>query len=363
MADVLIIGGGIIGLLTARALHQGGASVCIVERGELGGESSWAGGGIVSPLYPWRYDDAVNRLAEKSKQLYPDLCRQLQEESGVDSELTHSGLLIVHDDERQQALDWARRYAVQCEHLEDRAALQPIEPRLSERFETALWMPQIHQLRNPKFVQALRGSCRQRGIEVIEHSEVQQLLISAGRVRGVQLADRQVHAAQVVVASGAWSAKLLAAAGASVEVEPVKGQMIMFKTEPDLIKTIVMSHGHYIIPRRDGHVLCGSTLEFTGFEKTTSTHSREQLQQYAVELVPQLARYPVVRHWAGLRPGTRRGIPYICACDGVEGLYLHAGHYRNGIVLGAASAELMAQLVSGDAPWCDPTPYALHAPH
>lgn len=364
VSDCLVVGGGVIGLLTAYELYQAGASVSVVERGELGGESSWAGGGIVSPLYPWRYSEAVNRLAEKSKQLYPSLCRRLEADSGVDCELVHSGMLMVEDDEWAQANEWAQHWRTTCRHVQG-AALTEIEPLLGKGFDSGIWLPQVHQLRNPRLVQALRGSCRKAGITVYEHTEVQGLLIENGRIHGVQTARQKLPADSVIIASGAWSARLLRdTVGASAaDVSPVKGQMIMLKTPPGLVSTIVMSHGHYIIPRRDGHVLCGSTLEFTGFDKTTRDETREQLMRYATELVPALADYPVVRHWAGLRPGTRKGIPYICAYDGTEGLYLHTGHYRNGIVLGAASARLMAELVAGAPTWCDTAAYALTAQH
>ena len=148
-----------------------------------------------------------------------------------------------------------------------------------------------------------------------------------------------------------------------VDVEPVKGQMIMFKGEPDLIKRIVLSEGHYIIPRRDGRVLAGSTLEKAGFDKTTSDSALQALRETASALAPVLGELPIERQWAGLRPGTENGVPYVCAIDEVEGLYLHAGHYRNGIVLGAASVQLMAELILGKEPFCDPSPYKVAAVH
>ena len=143
------------------------------------------------------------------------------------------------------------------------------------------------------------------------------------------------------------------------DVEPVKGQMIMFRGEPDRVHRIVLADSHYIIPRRDGRVLAGSTLEKTGFDKSTSEAALEELRDKAVSLVPSLADLPIERQWAGLRPGTREGIPYICSLPQVEGLYLHAGHYRNGVVLGPASVQLLVEQMLGRPCFCDPEPYSV----
>ena len=362
MPDCIVIGAGVIGLLTARALHQAGMDVLVIERGQLGGESSWAGGGIISPLYPWRYADSVNRLAERSKQIYPALAAALSEDSGVDCELITSGMLYTDVDEYETARAWAQAWQVPLELIEDRQRLMQIEPALHPDIEHAMWMPDIKQIRNPKVVKALRGSLQHAGIAFIEHAEVSEILLTDNKVSGVQITQQTINAGRVIVASGAWSARVLGAHG-RLDVEPVKGQMIMFRGEPDLVRTIVLSHGHYIIPRQDGHVLAGSTLERTGFEKRTSSDAQQALSADAASLVPLLGNLPIERHWAGLRPGTQNGIPYVCAHDEIEGLYIHAGHYRNGIVLGPASAQLMSEIVLGQATFCDASAYTMAALH
>ena len=362
MSECIIIGGGVIGLLTARELHNNGVDVLLIERGPLGGESSWAGGGILSPLYPWRYQDSVNTLAQKSKTIYPGLVAQLMEESEIDCELLTSGLLVTDADELELAQSWSAQWSVELQHITDSQQLHQIEPALSGEIEQGLWMPDIMQVRNPKIVKALKGSFETLNIPYCEHTEVLNLNIQHGRVTGVRTKDNNYNADKVIVAGGAWSAGLIKSVQ-KVDVEPVKGQMIMFKGEPGLVRRIVLSKGHYIIPRRDGHVLAGSTLERTGFDKTTSATALEELRDNAVALVHALADLEIERQWAGLRPGTANGIPYICPAEEVEGLYVHAGHYRNGIVLGPASVQLMVELVQGKPPFCDPSPYAVAATH
>lgn len=302
MPECIVIGGGVIGMMTARALHLSGMKVLLLERGPLGGESSWAGGGIISPLYPWRYQDSVNCLAQHSKTLYPDLVAQLQDESKLDCELIKSGLLVVDQNEKEQALSWADQWSENVQLIADRQTVLSIEPVLSDEIEQALWMPDVMQVRNPKIIKALRASFDRLGIAYREHAPVQDIVVQSGRVTAVRVGDEMLGADRVIVAGGAWSAGLIDAVQ-HVDIEPVKGQMIMFKGEPDLFKRIVLSDGHYIIPRRDGRVLAGSTLERAGFDKTTSDSALDALRKTASALVPVLNFLPVERQWAGLRPG------------------------------------------------------------
>jgi glycine oxidase len=259
-------------------------------------------------------------------------------------------------------LSWAKRWSIDASFIDDADVIHDIENAVGEAVDKGIWMPDIMQIRNPKLVKALKASFDHLSIPYREHVEVEEIVVENHKVTGVRAGRQTFSADKVIIASGAWSAQF-SVTESSVEVLPVKGQMIMYKGEPGLVRRIVLSEGHYIIPRKDGRILAGSTLEKIGFDKTVSSDALDELHQAAVELVPLLADLPVERQWAGLRPGTEKGIPYICQHDDVEGLYIHAGHFRNGIVLGAASAELMTDIILGREPWCDIKPYTMQAPH
>jgi glycine oxidase len=359
MSDILVIGGGIIGLLTARELVQAGAKVTLVEMGETGREASWAGGGIISPLYPWRYLDSVTALASWSQHIYPSLCTELHDETGIDPELTRNGLLILDMEELDQALAWAGRHQAEIEIL-DAERLHADEPDLGPRPARSMLMPAIAQVRNPRLVKSARRALEGR-IVLREQEEVLELLVEQGRVRGVRTDKGEIQADQVVICAGAWTAKLLEQLGSQPEIEPVRGQMILFLARPGEISHITLYRDRYVIPRRDGHILIGSTMERTGFVKATTAEAKEELYRSAVELFPILKRTPIENHWSGLRPGSPSGVPYIGAYPAIEGIYLNAGHFRNGVVTGPASARLMADLVLGREPILDPAPYALDA--
>ncbi len=359
--NCVIIGGGLSGMLVARELVAAGVKVTILERGAIGREASWAGGGILSPLYPWRYPDPVSRLAAWSQRVFPALAQDLKAESGVDPEWTESGLLVLDDREQAQAEEWARRFDAQLERV-DADGIRACEPALAAGTEGGLWLPHVAQVRNPRLLQALRGSLNSHGVVVRENVEVTGLRTNSGQVTGVETSDGAVDADRVVVAGGAWSASLLDRLGLEIKVVPVRGQMILFQGPPDLIRRIVLKDSRYIIPRRDGRVLCGSTLEYVGFDKQTTDAAQDELRAFAVALAPGLADCPIERHWAGLRPGSPQGVPWIGEFQKIRGLFVNAGHFRNGVVLGPASARLLADLLLGRRPILDPAPYAPDRP-
>jgi glycine oxidase len=363
MTDVVVVGGGLIGMLTARALVAAGARVAILERGAVGRESSWAGGGILSPLHPWRYADAVTALAQAGQARYAALCATLAAETGIDPEWTPSGLLMLGLDaeERERAAAWAGRFGYRLEPS-DAAATRAHEPRLAAP-AAAVWMPEVAQVRNPRLLKALRASLATAGVAFREAAEVSGFTLADGRLDGLRLRDgSRLTAGRVVVAGGAWTGELLAATGLALPVVPVRGQMILFRGPPGLLGRIVLAGNRYLIPRRDGRILAGSTLEAVGFVKETTSEARDDLHAAAVALVPALAELPIEAQWAGLRPGSPTGVPFIGEHPEITGLFVNAGHFRNGVVLGLASAQLAADLVTGQATALDPQPYRLLRP-
>jgi len=360
MSDILIIGGGIIGMLTARELSLAGMKVTIVEQGEAGHESSWAGGGIISPLYPWRYSDDVSALAKWGQAFYPSLIEEINSETGLDAELVQNGLLML-DDEQEVALSWAKKWQSNLQIIDSHEVLE-LEPELSASLiedNKAIWMPDVRQVRNPRLVKASKNYLLKQGVRFLEQTEVTGFIQKGNKVAGVKSRSGDLTADRVLLAGGAWSANLLKSIDINLDVEPVKGQMILFKTEPDKIKRITLSQDRYVIPRRDGRVLVGSTLEHTGFEKTVTATAREELMNEACRIIPSLKDAEVEHHWAGLRPGSKNGIPYICAVQDLEGLFLNTGHFRNGVVLGPASARLASDLILNRQTILEPSAYEL----
>ncbi len=357
--DITIIGGGIIGLLTAREFIKVGATVTIIEKNELGRESSWAGGGILLPLYPWRQSDAITRLVIQSLKLYPALASQLTAETLIDPEWTPCGLLVAKNPDIAAAVNWCDANGISY-----RPAGVDFFNTLNTIPDQPLWLPEIAQARNPRLVKALKQDLINKGVALIEHCQLTAVTLTRNRITAITTTTGQFAVNQLIIAAGAWTGQLFAVAtGHAPKIAPVKGQMLLFDAQPETLGYMVLDGDQYLIPRRDGKILAGSTVEQEGFNKTTTTEARDRLHAFAVNLLPPLRNFPVINHWAGLRPGTEHGIPYIDKHPEIGNLYINAGHFRNGLAMGPASAQLMVDLVLERPTFVALEPYKLSSPH
>lgn len=338
--EFVILGAGALGLASAEALLKQGAAVTVLERGAAGQESSWAGGGILSPLCPWDYPDVVTQLAVRGASLFGAWAEGLHQATGIDPEYEPSGMRVLPPFDLPAAQRWCAAHATRCEVLED-----------------GLLLPDVAQVRNPRLLQAQRARVMQLGGRIIEQCAVQQIVAESGRVRKLQTSCGEFSADAYVVTAGAWSRQLLGEHALNVAIKPIRGQMLLFKFAAPPLAHIVLQKDLYLIPRRDGHLLVGSTLEDVGFDKTTTATAREMLLQRAISLLPVLREMPVVQHWAGLRPASPENIPTIGRHPQLQNLYINSGHFRYGVTMAPASVEILLNEIYGTPQMLDIAPY------
>jgi glycine oxidase len=326
----LVIGAGALGLTSAEALLRQGAEVIVLEQGATAQESSWAGGGILSPLCPWDYPDVVSQLTTRGAALFKSWADNLQSETGIDPEYNRCGMLVLPPFDLPAAQKWCKAHGVKFV--------------LSEG---GLFLPDVAQARNPRLLQALRAAVEKLGGHIVEHSEVQKLHFNKNLVSGVETSQGEFNADSYIVAAGAWSKILLGKQALHLSIKPIRGQMLLYKFDVPPLPYIVLQAGLYLIPRRDGHLLVGSTLEDVGFDKSTTDEARVDLLQRAIEILPSLRGKPLVKHWAGLRPGSPDNIPTIGRHPKFDNLYINSGHFRYGVTMAPASVEMLLNEING----------------
>jgi glycine oxidase len=354
--DVVIIGGGIIGLTIARALRQRGVrEVVLLERGRPGAEASWAAGGILAPQVEADHTDAFFRLACASRDLYPAFAQSLQEETGICVELDTTGTLCVgftpeDGEELRRRYEWQASEGLQVEWLSGDEA-QRVEPCLSANVLSALRLPNDFQVENRHLVKALLSANKSLGVQLVTDCAVSALRIEREKVRGVETSSGFVAAPIVVVAAGAWSSLIDSSGLPPIEIEPVRGQMLCFSAVSNIARHVIFSARGYVVPRRDGRVLAGSTAEHVGFHKCVTDDGIKTIKAMAREISDAIAGLPIIDSWAGFRPRAKDDLPVLGNREEVEGLFYATGHYRNGILLAPITGEVIAgAIVQGVTP-------------
>ncbi len=363
--DFLIVGGGVIGLSLAYELASHGATVQLIDRGPIGREASWAGAGILPPANLATAIDPLDRLRALSHQLHREWAVRLREETGIDNGYRECGGLYLARSAGEAAslhafAEMLRELEIEISRLSPVEVVE-LEPGLREvasgQLKTAYSLPGEAQLRNPDHLKALRVACERRGVQISSNCEATGFDCSNGRLTAVQTDAGLLHAERYCITSGAWSERLLKQLGIATGIMPIRGQMVMFKCETPPFRRVLNEGPRYLVPRDDGRVLVGSTEEEAGFDKRTTEEGVGELVALARQLVPALRNAPIENSWAGLRPGTFDGFPYIGRMPGLDNAFAAAGHYRSGLHMSTGTAVVLRQLMLGDNPEVDLSPF------
>jgi glycine oxidase len=375
--EVLVVGGGIIGLAVAWRARRSGHAVALVERGELASGASRVAAGMLAPVAEAEYGGEGRELLAlglASRERWPDFAHALAAASGLDPGLRRGGTLMVARDrdaaeglERELAFRERLGFAVRRLRPSEARAL---EPALAPSVRLALELPDDLSVDPRRVTAALGVAAARAGVAVHERRAVARLLVQSGRVTGVELAGgERLRAERVVVAAGAWSGTIAGLpAGAGVPVRPVKGQILRLRDPagPGLLGHVVRFQGGYLVPRGDGRYVLGATMEERGFDTAVTAGAVTALLRDAAELVPGISELELGELSAGLRPGTPDNLPAI-GPGALPGLVWATGHHRNGILLAPLTAELVTATLAGAAPdplaaSCDPGRFAPRSP-
>lgn len=335
--DVLVLGGGIIGLTSAYFLARAGLTVEVRDRAALGREASWAGAGIIPPgLFPHLTTNPLDQLRAASVARFSSVSAELRDESEIDNEFHYCGGVEFLEEVDEDLTDlW----------LQERIPFEPLTEKLKQVVgdvsrpdgATPYWLPMMAQVRNPRHLAALAEACRRRGVRLLPDTRTDDW--------------RQVPAGRYLIATGAWADELLAPLGCRLGVRPVRGQIVLFNPGRVVLRHVLIVGKRYLVPRRDGRILAGATEEpGAGFEKANTPDGVRDLTDFARELVPELRGAAVETTWAGLRPGSPDGMPFIGPVPGQEKVFAAVGHFRAGIQLSVGTGEMVRDLILGQPP-------------
>ena len=356
--SVTIVGGGIIGLSIAYELLQRDWAVTVIDRDHLGRSASWAGAGILLPANRLTANHPIEHLSALSNSLHAQWSDRLREETGVDNGFHRCGGLYVARSTGELASLSGVEFQLRDQKIDfevlDRKQIEDLEfvqsyPDALAGVQRALALTNESQVCNPHHISALIAACKKRDATLIENSEVTAVEMDSRRnVLAISAAGESFHSDHFVFTSGAWTEKVVGHEF-KLPILPVRGQMVMFKLPEQIFKPIVYEGSHYLVPRRDGYVLAGATIEEVGFDMRNTESAITMLQQFAERQFPQLNESTQVAQWAGLRPTTFDGFPYIGRLTDSQNGWVATGHFRLGIQLSTGTAVVLSDMLEGKA--------------
>lgn len=367
--STVIIGGGVIGLSLAWELARRFQRVCLIDsNASQRPPSSWAGAGMLPPAAAFGAIDPYEQLKSLSQQLHPEWAERLKAETGIDTGFRQCGGIYVASSQAEAATllanqYWWEQHGIAYQRLEPEELIQ-LEPRLEsyarEQMRGAWFLPGEYQTRNPRLLQALRSANVKLGVQFLSDTVSG---LDASNEGGISIrleSGKTVSADRICVCSGAWTRILLEPLGITTGIMPVRGQIVLYQSPQPLLSHIVLEGNRYLVPRDDGRLLVGSVEEEVGYECETTEAALQMLRDWAEAMMPELGELAVVEKcWAGLRPGSFDGLPYLGAVPGTKNLFAAAGHFRAGLQLSCATAVVMANLMLDQPNKIDLTPFRI----
>ena len=379
---IAIIGGGVIGLSIAWEVSRRGHQAVVIEKSRLGRGASWAGAGILPPSNAATAIHPLEHLEARSDQLHPQWADRLKKETGIETGFqTCGGLYLARTAGERASLlgrasEWKER-AIPFHELSSNELSDQFPALAQSVLDEAMawWAPSETQICNPHHVQALAVACEKMGVELLENCGESKIDYEQGTVKQVTInpdssAPKTISADAYCLTAGPWSGQIASqmlghvadqpggATGEPLPMLPVRGQMLLYKLDTAPFAAIVNEGTRYLVPRADGHVLFGATIEEVGFDTSTTESGIANLKQHAETLLPELTEARLVKTWAGLRPGTFDGFPYIGPLSHSSNLFVAAGHFKAGLHLSPGTAEVIADLIEQKTPMIDLRPFA-----
>ncbi|MFQ5847932.1 MAG: glycine oxidase ThiO [Candidatus Methylomirabilales bacterium] len=353
-ADVIIIGAGVVGCSVAYHLAgMGVKGIVVLDRGRVGGEASGAAAGMLAPQCEAAGPGPFLDFCLAARRYYERFEPELKACTQIDIEYLDWGILYLLDEEGDEAAEgryrWQTELGLQVERL-TREEVGKLEPGLTREIGGALFFPGDHHVNNTELTRALAQAARSRGVRIVEGCPVTGFLYEGDRVAGVRTPLDVYTAPHIILCAGAWSGQLGTLLGRRMPVEPARGQILYAELQEPPLRHPVWGREGYLVPRLNGGLIVGSTVEYVGFEKTVTLEGIRSLSALALSLVPTLAEQPFTRAWAGFRPHAKDGLPVIGPLQGLAGLTVATGHFRNGILLSPFTGRLVAELVLGESP-------------